>query len=161
MRTDLVVHADVSATLRRELGPVAARVRVQVRDGVVTLTGTVGSPDQKRLAERVVQQVPGVRAVAEELHVPGAATRPPDDASLAEAIADALEIECGGAGRQVTVRVEDGWVALGGCVSSAADYTAIERMLECLPGVRGTTSQVHVVRDGERVLAKGVAPPTK
>jgi osmotically-inducible protein OsmY len=145
MRTDLLVHADVSTSLRRQLGPVAAGyVDVLVRDGMVTLTGTVESVAHKRIAERAAQQVAGIRAVAEELHVVGADTSPPDDASLAKAVVDALEMGCGGAGRQINVRVEDGWVALNGQVASATEYTAVQRALECLPGVRGKTREVRV-----------------
>ena len=65
MRSDLIVHAAVSAALRQDLGPIASEVIVRVRDGVVTLAGTVESIDQKHIAERSVQRGAGVRAVAE------------------------------------------------------------------------------------------------
>lgn len=77
MRSDLIVHAAVSAVLRRDLGPIAGGIRVRVRDGVVTLAGAVESGDQRHIAGRSVEQVAGVRAVAEELHITGAGEAPP------------------------------------------------------------------------------------
>jgi osmotically-inducible protein OsmY len=149
MRSDLIVHAAVSAALRQDLGPIASEVIVRVRDGVVTLAGTVESIDQKHIAERSVQRVAGVRAVAEELHVSGAHDVPPDDVTLAKAVADSLEIEGPTPGRDITVRVEHGWVSLSGQVTSTADYSAIERALEIVWGVRGVTSEVDIADAGK------------
>lgn len=145
MRSDLMVHAAVCAALRRALGPVAGQVGVRLHDGVVTLTGIVESLDQKRTAEVTAEQVAGVRAVAEELQVDGMPAVLHDDVALAKAVADSLELEGVPAGRHITVRVESGWVSLSGQVTSASDYSAIERALECVPGVRGVTSQVHLI----------------
>ena len=44
----------------------AANIGVAVENGVVTLTGHVGSYAEKRVAERAVQRVRGVRAIAGE-----------------------------------------------------------------------------------------------
>ena len=145
MRSDLMVHAAVCTALRRALGPVAGRVGVRVHDGVVTLAGIVQSPDQKHAAEQTAEQVAGVRAVAEELQVDGMPAVPHDDVALAKAVADSLELEGIPATRHVAVRVEAGWVSLSGQVASASDYSAIERALECVPGVRGVTSEVHLI----------------
>lgn len=154
MRSDLMVHAAVSAALRRDLGATAGGVIVRVRDGVVTLAGVVDSADQKHHAERSVQQVAGVRAVAEELHVVGEHELPPDDARLAKAVADSLDIESAAPGRHITVGVEHGWVSLTGQVASAADYSAIERALECVAGVRGVTSEVHIIGGAKQEPAR-------
>jgi osmotically-inducible protein OsmY len=64
-------------------------------------------------------------------------------------IADSLEIEGPAPGRDITVRVEHGWVSLSGQVTSTADYSAIERALECVAGVRGVTSEVHIADAGK------------
>jgi osmotically-inducible protein OsmY len=153
MRSDLMVHAAVCTALRRVLGPVAGRVGVRVHDGVVTLTGVVESPDQKHTAEQTAELVSGVRAVAEELQVNGMPAVPHGDVALAKAVADSLEVEGIPVGRHVNVRVEAGWVALSGQVASASDYSAIERALECVPGVRGVTSEVHLIQSAEKAPA--------
>ena len=62
----------------------AANIGVAVENGVVTLTGHVGSYAEKRVAERAVQRVRGVRAIAEEI-----AVRYPNDKKTAnDQIAD-------------------------------------------------------------------------
>jgi osmotically-inducible protein OsmY len=112
---------------------------------VVTLTGVMESLDQKRTAERTAEQVVGVRAVAEELQVHGMPAVLHDDVALAKAVADSLEVEGVPVSRQITVRVEAGWVTLSGRVASASDYSTIERALECVRGVRGVTNDVHLI----------------
>lgn len=52
------------------------RLGVVTVDGVVTLSGTVQSPDEAARAERLARQVPGVRAVRSELIVREPATGP-------------------------------------------------------------------------------------
>jgi osmotically-inducible protein OsmY len=158
MRSDLMVHAAVCTALRRALGPVAGQVGVRVHDGVVTLTGTVASPDQKHAAEQTAEQVAGVRAIAEELHVDGKPVVLHDDVALAKAVADSLDLEGIPAGRHIAVRVEAGWVALSGQAASASDYSAIERALECVRGVRGVTSEVHLMAPAENTPPASVTP---
>jgi osmotically-inducible protein OsmY len=160
MHSDLTVHAAVCTALRRALGPVAGRVGVRVHDGVVTLTGIVLSLDQKHAAEHSAEQVSGVRAVAEELQVDGMPAVLHDDVAIAKAVADSLEVEGVPASRHITVRVEAGWVTLSGQVASASDYSAIERALECVRGVRGVTSEVHVIAPPENAACAGVTAKT-
>lgn len=69
IRSDLGLHAAVSAAVRAALGVAATQVTIVVRDGVVTLSGVVGTAHEKVAAERAVQCVPGVHAVAQELGV--------------------------------------------------------------------------------------------
>ena len=163
MRSDLMVHAAVSAALRRDLGATAGGVIVRVRDGVVTLAGVVDSADQKHHAERSVQQVAGVRAVAEELHVVGEHELPPDDARLAKAVADSLDIESAAPGRHITVGVEHGWVSLTGqsprprFTQRSSVRSNVSREYMCLMGLdlagrRGRT--VGSLRDARARLSR-------
>jgi osmotically-inducible protein OsmY len=158
MRTDLALHAAVSAAVRAVLGKAAAEVTVVVRDGVVTLAGIVNTPAEKMAAEREAQRVQGVHAVAEELGIRSADLVPLTDEMLARTAVDALAAGVRPIGRDVTIKVENGWVSLGGVVASPAEYTAVERALECLPGVRGMTSEVRVTGAGERAPATTFPP---
>lgn len=148
MSKDHVIYTEALATLKQQLGPVARKVGVTIADGVITLTGYVTTAEQKLAAERAVAAVPGVRAVAEGLHVIGEPVRPLSDTTIAHAIIRALDT---GAGQpKITIRVEDGWVTLGGLVPTETAYEEVEQMLECVPGVRGITSEVRVARDQVR-----------
>jgi osmotically-inducible protein OsmY len=157
MRTDLGLHASVSAAVRAALGRQAADVRVIVCDGVVTLGGAVDTPEEKAAVERAVQGVPGVHAVAEGLSVRQAHAATLTDEMLAHAALEALATGEHPIGRDVTIRVQQGWLSLGGTVASPTEYLAVERALECLP-VRGMTSEVHATDIGERTPDCPVAP---
>nr|BFE74362.1 hypothetical protein GCM10020092_076630 [Actinoplanes digitatis] len=68
LRPDDEIRADVeSGVLRTSLVEDAAKVRVAVRDGLVTLTGRVDRFSTKAIADRLIRRVPGVVAVADEL----------------------------------------------------------------------------------------------
>jgi osmotically-inducible protein OsmY len=144
MRTDREIYGDVVAALESELGTTQRTVGVTIADGVITLTGYVPSVSQKIAAEHTVAGVRGVRAIAEGLHVMGDATRPLSDTTIAHAIVAAVPATVAGQPLHVTIRVEDGWVTLGGTVPSARADDAVDRALECVSGVRGVTSEVRV-----------------
>src|SRR5579862_7701291 len=69
MKTDLQIQKDVMAELKWEPMLNAVEIGVAVKDGVVTLTGTVSDYSKKIAAENATWRVKGVKAVAEELHV--------------------------------------------------------------------------------------------
>ncbi len=69
MKTDTQLQQDVIAELDWEPAIHAAQIGVQVKDGVVTLTGEVGSYVEKWNAERAAQRVNGVKAMAIDMQV--------------------------------------------------------------------------------------------
>ncbi|HYW76145.1 MAG TPA: BON domain-containing protein, partial [Gammaproteobacteria bacterium] len=64
---DISLHEDILDELSFEPSLDAANIGVTVERGVVTLSGHVGSYAEKIAAEKAVQRVRGVRAVAEEI----------------------------------------------------------------------------------------------
>jgi osmotically-inducible protein OsmY len=158
IRTDLGLHAAVRAALRGTLGATATRVCVVVRDGVVTLSGVVDTPHDKVTVERAVQDVPGVRAVVEELQAVGERGTEMTDEQIAGAVLKALEAGVHPIGRDLTIKVEHGWVVIAGRVASSAESAAVERALECVPAVRGVTSEVRVQAQGEVLAGNRVSP---
>jgi hypothetical protein len=67
--TDKDLRRDVLDELDFDPSLDAADIGVAVSDGVVTLTGHVGSYAEKIEAERAVKRVKGVRAIAQEIQV--------------------------------------------------------------------------------------------
>lgn len=63
MKTDAQLGADVAAELRWTFGEQAPRIGVNVRDGVVALSGIVDDSVEKRAAAGAVERVCGVRAI--------------------------------------------------------------------------------------------------
>ena len=66
---DLSLRENVLNELEFEPSVNAAHIGVAAENGVVTLSGHVGSYAEKLTAERVVQRVKGVRAIAQEIEV--------------------------------------------------------------------------------------------
>ena len=68
-RSDERIREDVSDALERHPAIDASEIEVQVRDGVVHLSGSVENRNQKRLAEDAVEHLNGVRDVKNELSI--------------------------------------------------------------------------------------------
>lgn len=144
MKSDAKLREDVMEELRWEPSVKETDIGVAVKEGVVTLSGFVESYAEKFAAERAVERVAGVRAIAEELKVrlPSALTR--SDADIAHAAANALdwdtEVPAG-----VKAKVENGWVTLEGHCEWHYQRTAAERAVRYLSGVKGVTNLIGVV----------------
>ena len=81
MKTDLQLQQDVIAELKWEPSINSALIGVEVKNGVVTLTGHVDSFAEKWSAEQAAERVSGVTAMAVEMDVnlPGASRRHDSD----------------------------------------------------------------------------------
>ena len=67
---DVTITANVKAKLASELQPTTlTNVSVNVTNAVVTLSGQVGSAEQKRRAEEIARSVEGVQRVNNDLQV--------------------------------------------------------------------------------------------
>jgi osmotically-inducible protein OsmY len=74
-RSDDRIEEDVNEALTRHPGLDASEIDVKVQNGEVTLTGTVDSRQDKRMAEDAAESCPGVRDVHNQLRVSGAGSR--------------------------------------------------------------------------------------
>src|SRR5471030_1503231 len=91
MKTDIQIQHDVQAELRWEPSIDAARIGVEVTEGIVTLAGHVASFAEKWDAERVAQRVAGVRALTVSLEVALPDGNQREDAEIARTAEQALE----------------------------------------------------------------------
>ena len=66
---DLRVEAEVKARLAARRDANLTRIGVACNRGVVRLTGTVESPDQRAQAEQIARSVPGVQRVINSLEL--------------------------------------------------------------------------------------------
>lgn len=91
MKTDAQLKQDIIAELNWEPSVHAAQIGVEVKDGIVTLTGYVSSYTEKWNAERATQRVSGVKALAIEMDVklPGLSKR--NDADIARSVENVLD----------------------------------------------------------------------
>jgi len=146
VREDEAIRDDVIAELESDPEiPEPARIGVAVRNGVVTLTGSVSSYPQRFAAERAARRVDGVKAVANdiEVKVPTAAIR--SDADIAAAAVNALRWDVQVPDERIQVTVRDGWVTLEGDVDYWYQKQAAERDVRNLQGVKGVINNIRVV----------------
>jgi osmotically-inducible protein OsmY len=146
MKTDRILQEDTLRAL--EFDPLnAASIGVTVANGVVTLHGRVGSTVERETAERLALDVPGVRAVANELAVgnDAALASQPSDAVIAQAAANALLWYRAVPSETVHVAVHDGCITLTGTVRTIAERGAAERAVRNLRGVRRVTNAITVL----------------
>ena len=122
----------------------AAHIGVTAKDGVVTLTGDVGSYAEKLAAERAAGRVYGVKGVAEEINVRYPSDKL-DDTDIAQKALQALSWDVEVPQNKVSVKVEDGWVTLRGTVSWQFESDAAYEDVSNLFGVIGITNAIRVV----------------
>ena len=114
-------------------------VAVTAEDGLVTLTGCVSSRGVKVAAERAAKRIPGVRLIANDLHVKSGRER--SDTDIAR---DALH--CLRNNRAVPASVQavvcDGFITLDGTVSSLHQRLAADSAVKYIRGVKGVTNDI-------------------
>lgn len=152
MKTDNELREDVEEELGWEPSVDEGRIGVAVADGIVTLTGEVGSFAAKWNAERAVERVEGVRGVANDTQVRLVGQY--SDTDVARAAVDALTWNSLVPSDRVTVRVENGWVTLQGEVNYDYERRAAERAVRYLDGVTGVSNLVTVTPQVEPTEVK-------
>jgi osmotically-inducible protein OsmY len=153
MKTDSELREDVEEELGWEPSVDEGRIGVAVADGIVTLTGEVGSFAAKWNAERAVERVEGVRGVANDTQVRLVGQY--SDTDIARAAVDALTWNSLVPSDRVTVRVENGWVTLQGEVNYDYERRAAERAVRYLDGVTGVSNLVTVTPRSSRGRSRG------
>lgn len=144
MKTDSQLQQDVTAELKWEPSVHAARIGVEVQDGVVTLSGQVDSYAEKWSAERAAQRVSGVNAMAVELKVELTGLSKRTDADIGRAVENVLEWTSSLPPGAVKVMVEGGWVTLTGNVDWKYQKQTAADSVRNLMGVTGVSDQIAV-----------------
>jgi osmotically-inducible protein OsmY len=142
--SDEKIQRDVLAELKWDARLQPNEIGVIVKDGVVTLTGTVDSYFKKWAAEDAAHRVRGVKAVANDIEVrlPSFAER--TDSDIAAAVVRALEWDAFVPIDKLDVTVSKGWVTLQGEVEWPYQREEAERVARRLSGVRGVSNLVTV-----------------
>jgi osmotically-inducible protein OsmY len=140
---DTELQRKVEEELRWEPSVNAAAIGVTVKNGVVTLTGTVSYYGEKWAAERAIKRVSGVTAVAEELKVQPTGSAKRTDTDIATAAVQALKWRLW-VPNQVKVKVEEGWVTLEGEVEWQYQKNTADDAVRYLTGVKGMYNLIAI-----------------
>src|SRR5450756_1561592 len=115
MKNNAELQKDVQDAIKWEPLLNAAEIDVTVKDGVVTLTGTVDSYWKKTEAEDAAKNVAGVKAVVEKIEIKFANNSfIKDDNDIAKDVLNAYQWNVEVPRDKVKIQVEKGWVTLEG-----------------------------------------------
>ncbi|TAE44066.1 MAG: BON domain-containing protein, partial [Bacteroidetes bacterium] len=127
---------------------------VTAKDGVITLTGTVDSYAKKLEAEDAAKRVAGVKAVVEKITIEFGSMIIHNDATIAGEVVGAFKMSWNIPNNGITVKVEHGWVTLGGEVRWNYQKEAARSVIKNLVGVKGVTNDIHVKSNAHDILEK-------
>ena len=144
-RTDSEIRQLVSDELKWDTRIKETAVGVGVDNGVVTLTGTVGSYGERQAAQRAAHRVVGVLDVANDIQVKVPGTPGCTDSELARHVRQALEWDVFVPEQRITTTVSDGWVTLEGEVENLAQREAAEKAIRNLTGLVGIVNNLSVL----------------
>lgn len=118
-------------------------VNVNVKDGVVTLSGKVRDKDDKALAEDTVENLPGVTRVKNDITVES--THPEkSDEWIAWKIRGRLLVKGNVSAAATKVAVKDGVVTLTGTADNEAQKTLTEVYAKEIDGVKSVRNEIVV-----------------
>jgi len=144
MKADAQLQQDVMNELKWEPTIHAAEIGVAVKDGVVTLSGTVDSYGKKWAADRAAKRVFGVRAVTEELKVTLASSHKRADEDIAQLATKVLDWNLWVPSERLKVMVQDGRITLSGDVDWYYQKERAEDAVRHLVGVLGVINSITI-----------------
>ncbi len=153
MRTDQEIRDDILAEIDWEPRVESTDIGVTVKDGAVTLTGTVSSYAEKIAAEDAARRVKGVRAIAEEIRVKLRSDTTVDDEQIAERIASLYKWNSSLAENEIKAEVRTGYVTLTGSVDWNYQRDLAKNLVA---GVKGVSAVSNLINVKARVLPTDV-----
>ncbi|WP_059371388.1 BON domain-containing protein [Achromobacter sp. PD1] len=122
----------------------ATGIGVAASDGVVTLTGHVGTFSEKYDAEKITAHVKGVKGIAQEIEVRTKYEQGNSDDELAKRALNSIGWNSSIPDNKVQVKVQQGWVTLSGEVSWNFQRAAAESAVRRLSGVKGVANLIKL-----------------
>jgi len=144
MKTNEDLQRDVQDAIKWEPSLHAAEIGVAVKDGIVTLSGTVDSFSKKSQAEDAAKNVSGVQAVVEKIEVKFANWGKIEDSEIANEIVNAFKSNWEIPNDKIKIKVEDGWVTLSGELPWNYQKEAAQRIVNTQAGVKALTNSLDI-----------------
>jgi len=140
IRSQLLIKANVSATA----------TKVDVKDGIVTLTGTAQNIAQKDLTEAYVKDIDNVKSVRNEIVVEATPTAGAtvgemiDDASITSEVKYALLSHRSTSAISTKVTTNNAVVTISGIASSDAEKDLVTKLAQDTRGVKSVVNSMTV-----------------
>ena len=149
--SDARIAAQVKETFLAQRSAAAADAQIDVRNGIVTLSGKTVSEEHKALATAYAGGVDGVKSVdnrmivvGTEVSVKSTAVDKMGDASITARVKAALLLHRSTSALKTGVKTKDGVVTLSGRARNAADKEMIGKLAADLDGVSAVDNRMSV-----------------
>jgi len=119
-------------------------IKIESKDGVVTLTGVVANSARKLLAEMTVVALPGVKNVDNRMTVKGAEPTANSDAWIKEKVETTLALHRSVHDSKIEVSVKDGIVTLKGIAANEAKKELATAYAEDVEGIKNVKNEMTV-----------------
>ncbi len=124
----------------------ARRIKVETQQGVVTLRGKVGSPEERTAAEHTAKDIRGVSSVRNTLEVVPDMNREAVDTKddqLTKTVRDRFDSDAQFKDARIRVRADNGVVTLMGTVPGVKAKERAVELTRKTPGVRAVRSELQ------------------
>ncbi|MDQ5891366.1 molecular chaperone OsmY [Pectobacterium aquaticum] len=146
--SDSAITAKVKSALLEDKSITSSDISVETSNGVVTLSGFVGSQERSSRAVKIATQVEGVQSVSDKLQVKDAQSQSvgayADDAVITSTIKAKLLADDIVPSRKVKVETQAGVVQLSGGVDNKAQSDRAESIAKAVDGVKSVKNDLTV-----------------
>jgi osmotically-inducible protein OsmY len=121
-------------------------IKVDSKDGVVTLTGTVADSSRKSLAEDTVASLPGVKSVDNQLKLSGTQPAEHSDTWIAMKVKSSLLFHRSVSATSTDVNVKDGIVTLSGEADNLAQKELTTEYAQDIDNVKSVKNDMTIAK---------------
>ncbi len=125
-------------------------IKIQSKDGVVTMTGTVSEESHKSLAQETVGSLPGVKSVDNRLEIKGERPAENSDTWLMMKVKSTLLFHRNVNAYKTEVSVKDGVVTLRGDAASEAQKDLTTEYAKDVEGVKEVKNQMTMPKTSSK-----------